>query len=410
MAKLNPNGLRHGIPVAAAWLMIGLGQPSLAQLLRPDVRDAFLSSPLTDQPRDPLLPRPPISRSLSPLEKVYLREGLDRLDQQALALLAAGEGEAAYDLWMREVRLRRLLGVDQELDAIERVGQRVWEAGRSQEVRLLTARLEEIRSDLTVEESELLEQVADAFAQLGEPDEAVATYRLLADRALAQGNSVEYQGYLETIAQIQRQWFQFIEAALTFQSLYGLDFPTLEEKILYLERIADSYAEVNRYQQALEAQQVLLQIYGQQNRAEAIPQLRLTMGHHAQALNRLEAASGHYQQAYERAIALSQYEIASESIQALADLYRQLDRRDDLIYLYRQLILVEQQAYDAYGIMGAYDQLAQVYESLEQPEAALAAYREGLILASTLGHRQGYFRTQIRRLDPDGVWPQGWQQ
>lgn len=410
MPKLRLNWLLSMIPIAGLWLLLGLGQPVSAQLLRSEIRDAFLSSPLDDEIRDPLLPNPPVPRPLSPLEKLALEQDLDRLNQQAAVLLAAGESEAAYALWMREVRLRRLLGVNQELAEIDRVGQRVWDAGRSQDVRLLTARLEVIRAELDIAtDPERLEQVAEIFAQLGEPDEAVATYRLLAERSLAQGDLVEYQTYLETIAQLQREWFQFIEAALTYQTLYALEITTIEEKVGYLEQITDSYIQVNRFQQALEAEQVLLQLYQRENRTADIPRLRLMLGQHAAALGRLEVASGYYQQSYEQAIALTQYEVASESIQALADLYRQLERYDDLVYLYRQLLLVEQQTYDAYGVMHAFDLLGQTYELLNQPAAALAAYREGLILASHLSHGQGYFRAQIRQLDPEGTWQQDWQ-
>lgn len=412
MAKPVPSQLLGAISAALLWLGSGIGAPAVGQFLRPEVRGPFLSNPLADEPRDPLLPDPPVDRPLSPLEKLALEADLDRLNQQATELLAANESEVAYELWMREVRLRRLLGFDQELAAIERVGQRVWDAGRSQEVRLLTARLRDIHPQLMepTPDPERLKQVAELFALLGEPDEAIAIYRQLAELSQAQGEAAQYKAYLETIAQIQRQWFQFREAALSYQELYALELATVADRIFYLQEIADSYAQIRQYQQALEVQQVLLQFYQWQSQIEPIPALRLSMGHHHYQLNQLEAAARQYQQAYEQAISLPQYEVASQSIEDLANLYQQLDRNDDRIYLYRQLILVEQKAYDAYGIMQAYDQLAQTYEVLNQPEAALEAYREGLVMASHVDQRQGYFRAQIRRLDPDSTWQEGWQQ
>jgi len=90
--------------------------------------------------------------------------------------------------------------------------------------------------------------------------------------------------------------------------------------------------------------------------------------------------------------------VAAEAIRELADLYKTLERWADVRYLYEQLILVEQQAFSAYGLMDAFDQLGQLYELIDDPEAALEAYREGLILARHLNHRQDYFEMQIDRL------------
>lgn len=404
--------LQLGIWLAALLICLGLGPTTAsAQFLRPGIREPFLSSPLEDDPRDPLLPDPPIQRPLSPLEKLALEADLDRLAATAAELFANGQSESAYELWMREVRLRRLLGLNQELTAIERVGQLVWDAGRSQEVRLLTARLEVIRADLQAPpvNMEPLQRVADLFALLGEAEEAIATYQQLADISQKQGQPVQHQTYLETIAQIQRRWFKFLEAALTYQELYALEVATPEDKILYLQRVADSYSQVKQFQQALEAQQVLLQFYQWQRELSPIPALRLSMGEHHQALNQLEAASQQYQRAYEQAIAIPQFAIASQSLKSLAQLYQQVGRDSDRIYLYQQLILVERASYSAFGVMFAYDQLGQTYEDLNQPEMAIEAYRQGLAIAEQLNHRQQHFRAQIRRLSPDDIQQEGWR-
>jgi len=95
--------------------------------LSPVLTEQFLSDPEFSEPRDPLLPDLPIERPLSPLEKLALAAELDALAAEAEALFLAGQTEAAFATWMREVRLRRILGYEAELEAIQRVGLRVWE-------------------------------------------------------------------------------------------------------------------------------------------------------------------------------------------------------------------------------------------------------------------------------------------
>ena len=373
--------------------------PTSAQLLRPELRDPFLANPLEDEPRDPLLPDPPISRPLSPLEKLALDADLEALNRQAIGLLES-DPEAAYGLWMREVRLQRLLGLDLELEALSRVGRQVWAAaGRSQEIQLLTARLQVIRDDLTLPEAtERIEIVAQVFELLGAPDEAVANYRQLAEERRRVGDDAGYRHYFETIGVIQANWFQFSEAAATYTALLAETALTRDERRGFLQQLVSSYEQTQQWTQALTAQKTLLADYEESGQEAPIPELKRAMGDNHRALNQLEAASNRYQEAYEAAMAAEQFDVASQSIAALAALYRQLDRLEEVVYLYQQQVLVEQQAYDAYGVMRAYDSLGQAYEVLGQTDEAMAAYREGLILAQHLNHDQGYFRTQIRRL------------
>jgi hypothetical protein len=48
--------------------------------------------------------------------------------------------------------------------------------------------------------------------------------------------------------------------------------------------------------------------------------------------------------------------------------------------------------------MDSFDQLGQLYEQRGNYQAALLSYRQGLVLAHKLNHRQNYFETQIKRL------------
>ncbi|HIK43950.1 MAG TPA: hypothetical protein IGR64_03580 [Leptolyngbyaceae cyanobacterium M65_K2018_010] len=124
--------------------------PALAQALQPAVRDAFLADPLSDIPRDPLLPSPPVLRPLSPLERFVLEQELDQLALEAESLAQSGAADAAIDPWMREIRLRRLLGLDAELTAMDRVDQNLRNLNATQALQLLSARLAVIQPSLEI--------------------------------------------------------------------------------------------------------------------------------------------------------------------------------------------------------------------------------------------------------------------
>ncbi|NJO52083.1 MAG: hypothetical protein HC840_24745 [Leptolyngbyaceae cyanobacterium RM2_2_4] len=59
------------------------------------------------------------------------------------------------------------------------------------------------------------------------------------------------------------------------------------------------------------------------------------------------------------------------------------------------LIDVEQQSYNSYGIMQAYDQIGQLQREQGNTNEAIAAFRRGLELARQLSYRESYFTQQI---------------
>ncbi|ASC73196.1 uncharacterized protein XM38_041580 [Halomicronema hongdechloris C2206] len=395
--------------LALFWLCCQL--PAMGQTLDIVVRQEFLSDPLLDEPRDPLLPVHPIQRPLSPLEKYQLELDLDQLHQQALALSQTGQPEPAYDAWMREVRLRRLLGLDQELAAIQRVGQRVRQAGRTQDVQLLTVRLQQIRDNLA-EQSPLdqrrLQETAVGFEVLGNPDEAIATYELLKQQAQAQDNQVAYRYWLQAQGRLQQAWFKFAAAAETYQELLerlppeellSEDDAVLKQR--YLQALIDSQQQQRRYQETITAQQQLLQHYRQVELLSPIPALEAAIARNYRAIDQLNQAATFYRRAYEDAIVQQQFAQASDIVRELAEIYQSLERVDDTVYLYELLLQLERQSYNAYGIAAVFDQLGQLYAAQGQTDLAMAAFREGLIVAQHMDYRQGYFRNQIRRLRGD---------
>lgn len=412
------SGLALALLLSAGSALV-MPQPTPAQLLLPEVREAFLANPLNDEPRDPLLPPLTIRRPLSPLEQYQLEQDLDRLALQAESL-AEAEGNAASDpggevpaaeptaIWMRELRLRRLLGVERELMAIRRVAQWMRDRASTQELQLIAARLRQIQQDLDhtqPTDQARLTELAESYAILGEVDDASVIRRALADAALVAGDTAEAQAQLETLANLQALWFHFDAAAATYGDLIELAQSSLgrDTESRYLEAQSQNLEQAQEFAAAIVAQERLLAIYNENERFwPLVPSLQQAVAENHIALGNVSEASRYLQSAYTNALAQRQLNVAAVSIRALADLYTALERWQDVRYLYEQLLLVERQANNAFGLMAAFDSLGQLYEQLNEPEAALAAYREGLVMAKSLDHRQAYFEAQIARLVGEG--------
>ncbi|MEA5447223.1 hypothetical protein VB780_01490 [Leptolyngbya sp. CCNP1308] len=384
-------------------LTLGATPLALAQALRPEIRFPFLADPLQDDPLDPLLlPRPPVPRPLSPLELYALEQELDQLTLEATALDESGELEAARLLWRREIRLRRLLGIEAELAAIGRVGQVLRDRNATPDLQLYALRLDEIRADLALpSDSDRLEGMAATYEVLGDVDAAAEIRRDLADAALVDGNGAEHRRQLDALATLRADWFYFPEAAQVYGELVAMAQANgdRDDEIRYLGLQAENLEQAQEFAEAIALQQRLLTLY--QSDASLWPQiapLQQQVANNYLTLGDLDTAARQYQAAYTNAIEQQQLEIAAIAIGDLAEIYKTLGRWADVGYLYEQLLVVERQAHSAFGMMTAYDQLGQVHEQLGATPMALAAYREGLVLARVLGTRQDYFEAQIARL------------
>ena len=386
--------LKYSVGIATALLLIT--QAGYAQRLDPELKASFLADPLSDNPRDPLLPTPAVERDLSPLEILDLEAGLTRLDQEARILLRGDDVDEAFERWMREARLQRFFGVDAELEALERISQFAWDAQRSTEVRLLSARVRQLLP--TIEEDEArLTQIAGISETLRDTTTTAAAYRQLAALAAEQGDGVTQRQRLEQLAAFHLEWFEFPEAATVYEQLLAdaTARNAVEQQIAYLEEVIYSYQSNESYAQAIQAQTDLLALYRSEGQVEREPALEVAIARNYRALNQPENAIDYYRLAYSTAQRLQQYGYSSTVLQDLGELYTSLNRYEDAVSMYNLLVNVEQQSYNHYGIMDAYDHLGQIYRSQGDKTNARVAFTAGLAFAEALDYRQDYFQEQI---------------
>ena len=406
---------------------------AIAQQVSPQLRQTFLSDPLTAKPRDPLLPMAPASRPLSPLELSALSASLDQLNQTAREQLAAGQTDAAFELLLRELRLRRVFGPVAEFNALSQIAALAWNQRRPVEVQLLTLRTREIWETVKAalgqtetprslgeqspealadnpervlvsgdasSDRAVLTAIAQTFTTLRDIDSAVSVYETLIELTAAQGEDPTVQQ--QALAELHLAWFQFAEAADVYLALLNQaranGNPLVE--ITYLERLAYSYQQADSLAYAVRAQTDLLTLYQGQGDLEKLPGLLVAIAQNYRTLNLPDSAIEYYRSAYSAAQMLEQFSVSARVLQDLGALYETVALYEEALSAYNLLIPVEQQAYNDYGVMNAYDKIGQLQRRQGNPFEALKAFEQGLAIANRLDLRQAYFVEQIESVTP----------
>ena len=158
--------MRSSVPIGCLlFLWLCAGSIASAQTNPPGL-DQFSPNPLEITTPDPLTPA---SESLSSTQRDELTAALEELNLEAVAKLQAGDGAGAFEIWFRELRLRRYLGPAAEIAALSRVGSVAWSNGKNLELQLITKRLQaiqkEVKSQVPVN-TELLPALVAAFQQV----------------------------------------------------------------------------------------------------------------------------------------------------------------------------------------------------------------------------------------------------
>ncbi|MEL7511046.1 MAG: tetratricopeptide repeat protein [Cyanobacteria bacterium J06554_3] len=394
-----------------------------AQQLDPELRDDFLADPLEEEPRDLILPRLRVNRPYSPLELQAIERRLDRLNQIASEQLSQGETDTAFELWQRELKLRRVLGTQAEFTAIQRVAALAWEQQRAIEVRLLTLRTREIWeavkmslgeppaegfgsgepsdpadsliSGAATVDIETLAALAQTFETLRDIDSTVEVYQQVIE--LSAGRNEEQTLQQESLAELHLEWFQFADAADVYLTLLSKARSSGDSatEIAYLEQLVYSYEQADALLEAARAQTDLVALYQGQGEAEKLPGLLVATAQNYRTLDLTDSAIEYYRAAYSAAQRFEQFSFSAQVLTDLGSLYESLDRPDDALGAYTLLVPVEQQAYNDYGMMNAYDSIGQLQRQQGNDREAFIAFQQGLAIADKLNIRQDYFIEQI---------------
>ncbi len=409
---------RLSVTITAAIIWQFCSSLTLAETKKPAQPDKFPPSPLEMTIPDPLLPRKPGKQPLTVIEQQNLAAALDNLNQQAAAKQQAGDKMGAFDIWNRELRLRRYLGSLAEVQALSRVGEVAWNENNRPEILYIMQRLQKIQKQTQKEKTqvkktpststvdvELWRSLAMAYTGLRSPSEAVQAYdQVLA--AVRQNNDVAaVVETLKTMGELHMSWFDYTKAADTYEQLLNLAAKSGDRinQLAYLQQLAYIYDQQKQPQQSIKTRNQLIEAYQSENNLIQIPQLKLAIGSDYQAIalanpTLLPEAFKNYQEAYTTAWQQQQYVTAGEALQKLIALYRSQGQTEEALQTGQILVQTQEKAVNFYGMMKAYDQIGQIYLERKEPNLALAAFQKGLQLAQQLKHDETYFTEQIQKL------------
>ncbi len=380
-------------------------------------------NPLEITETDPLLPPEANSRELTELERRELITALTELEQQANTFLEAGDFENTVLAWNRLLRLSRSLGTIEEVQTLGRIGDIAWNRDFSKQVNTISTRLQSIQREAvsrgviaenptpnnstpdnspTPEKLDipLLQALGTAYQQLRSPNLAIPIYQQLLTHAQATQNINATENYLRTLGVLHMDWFDYAAAALTYQELFkfAVSIDDLANQVIYLEELVYIYDQLKDQERSIATRQELLTYY--QTKLELqpkIPSLLIEIASSYSILRNPQAARDSYQKAYEVAIAARLYAAARDALQGLATLYQTYNQPDTALEIYQILVQVNQQSYDTYFSMRAYDQMGQIHLQRNNYPQALAMFTEGLKIARTLQTQELYFAAQVER-------------
>lgn len=385
--------------------------------------DDFSPNPLFSKEPDPLLPNlPPEGQILGQSQQEILEPELVKLNAEATALLAAQNIPGAFELWNRELRIRRYFGLSQEIAALNRVGLIAWNNSQRLYLKFITERLDKILQKLQTDKNnniELWQLLGLAFKNVRAKPQALTVYQSLLETAQKNEDILAEEQYLNEIAQIYMNWLDYQNAAETHEKLLELqqnirairgDVPPPQpqpatpenpnptpppSEVRSLQQLAFIYEQIGEYLKAISVRERLAGYYANQPNLFPIPEIKLAIGGNYEKLGQFEQAGLTYQEAYSIATSIQQFDNASEALGRLGKLYRSQNQIKTALDIYQAQVLVNQQAYNYYGMMNAYDQIGDIYLSQKAYQSAIAAFQQGLALAQQLKYKEDYFVKKI---------------
>jgi tetratricopeptide (TPR) repeat protein len=391
-------------------------------------------NPIEMREPDPALPLGVFTGQRSPttLEVRQLQSTVERLQAEGEALYAAANPVAAFDVWFRELRLRRYFDLFGEIKALGRVGGVAWDERETTALRVITERLQQIEQGmpsltLSVQERVLLEQVlGQAYENVRATELASVIYQQELERAQRERNVPHQELALTAMGELYFKDLNFPAAIARYQSLlelvrqnqpktktltaprrsltthnptqrFTLDDPIGKPltELEILTQLAYLYEKNQQYGDVITTQEAIIALYAKAGQPEPIPSLKAAIAKQYQTLKQTDRAMVIWQEVYNLAIGLQQYSYAADALYNLATYYRAQNQMETALGLYQYLLDVQMRGDDWVGQLDALDQIGQIHRAQKNYPQAVIAFQRGLAIAQRLRFRQDYFATQL---------------
>lgn len=349
---------------------------------------------------EPLLPQRIGNQPLSPLQRQDLETALEQLSAQAATRLKAGDRAGAFEIWNRELRVRRTLGLLEEVKALGRIGAIAWSENLQTELQIITQRLRAVQGLTKFPPTvtlELLQSLGKAYQQVRLPQQASEVYQQILVTERQQHDQSAQEATLNTIAELALSWFNYPKAVATYKELLDLARTKGDHvsEVAYLQQLAYTYDQAKQPQQAMGFKQQLAKVYLNAKDLSQVPALKLAIASDYESLGKVNEAFQNYKEAYTSAWSLQQYYRAASALRRLVSLYRSQGQINEALQTSQILLQADAKLANDYGRMNTYDQIGQIYLQRKNYLAAKSAFQKGLELAIQLHYQETYFTQKI---------------
>ncbi|NMG58530.1 tetratricopeptide repeat protein [Geitlerinema sp. P-1104] len=391
---------------ALTLLILGLAMSTLgpeSALAQGESRRGLPANPLELTEVDPLIPEAVWQGEavLTEAQRRGLATALDQLNAEALAAFSQGRVTAAFELWNRELRLRRFLGTEAELEALQRVGELAWQQEEFYQLQVMRERLRRLQmrelDEVETPNLQRLMALAQTYETVGARSAALEVYEVVLEWARSRGDEAKQEEAWQRLGETALQDLNYEAAAQAYEALRELarQRGDRQTEVVYLTELAYIYDRLQAYDQAIEVKQELIAYYRGLNNVARVTAFKIAVGQDLENSERPNEAIAQYQQAYRLAWEALQFYRAQEALTALAQLYERYGDWEAALEVYQAQIETHEIARNQYGLMMTYGRMGQVHQEQQNYPAALNSFRRGLQLAQQLGNREAYFQSRI---------------
>lgn len=350
--------------------------------------------------RDPLIPQAYGKRALSSWEKYRIKQKIQELEQTATLAIEQDEIDRAMKLRYRQLNLIRVLDTTAEIKALAQVGAIAWSENRRQDLRNIAQRLVDIEAESTEKNQvslKMAHQLAIAYQEIHYTDRAIAIYQQILAKQKPAGNVLVTQETLATLGRLYLAIFDYENARVIYQQLLT-NASNQQQQETYLLTLIKIQENSGKLDQAIANRNRLISQYLPQKKLSAIAHLKMAIARDYQTLQHSKLAINTYQEAWQISLKTKQLEISSNALNSLGQIYQQENLWQQAIWNYQQLIPIQEQANNYYGLINTYDTLGKINLQLKQNSAAKKYFQQGLSLAKTLNHQTEYFNHQLNQI------------
>ena len=393
------------------WLLVTVGFSSIPETA---LSQNQFANPLERKidSRDPLIPAGYGRRELSSFETYRIEKTIAELDQSAQAELQQGNQDQAFKLWYRQLKLTRAISAEAEIKALGDIGAIAWQENRGLDLRNIAERLISLEGEISVKQPlslDLLEQFATAYQQVRYLDQAIKMQTKIIKVSSRKDNdnlTVERSNF-EVLGELYLAKFDYQNAAKVYQTLLSLtdeqkpEFPRQNKADLYLRSLIDIYDHTGQTNQAITTKQRLIEHYTATKKLHKIAKLEMAIARDYETLNQIPKAIEAYNQTWNMANKNQQLAIASDALTRLGELHQGRGQVPQAIEAYTNLIEIQQQSYNYYGLINTYDILGKIYLKSNQKIKAKQSFQRALKLAESLNYKVDYFNRKIEQIEAE---------